>query len=353
MSELLNQLKTQINQAVLSELDTENAALICTESEVLFLNTNGLQRAPLLEIAKVSREAEELVISSANAELIRGVVRAEKEILAPFFAVVQAAGQRAHTKAAEARVSSIPEKLVSPIIPVQQQAESFHQDVRQAVPISKMSPVDFSMTNNTRASFENAGFWMRLLAAIIDGILVLVISSIVSSIFGFNSALVRFNEISRSLSTGTSSQALQTEALSLVAPILLTLVFSLLLNWLYFALFESSKQQATLGKMALGLKVSNLLEQPIGFGQATWRYFAKQIPSFVAVLVFSFSVLPLVPAISDPNSPAARAAAGSFLLLFLIGLLIVVVPLLMAAFTVRKQALHDILAKTLVIKPKN
>jgi uncharacterized RDD family membrane protein YckC len=352
MSELLNQLKTQINQAVLSELDTENAALVCTQSEVLFLNANGLQRAPLLEIAKVSREAEELVISSANGELIRGDVRAEKEILAPFFAVVQAAGQRAHTKAAEARVSSIPEKPVSPVIPVQQQPESFHQDVRQAVPISKMSPVDFS-TTSTRASFEIAGFWMRFLAAIIDGIFVLVISSIVSSIFGFNKALVRFNEISRSLSSATSSQALQTEALSLVAPILLTLVFSVLLNWLYFALLESSKQQATLGKLALGLKVSNLLEQPIGFGQATWRYFAKQIPGVVAVFLFSFSVIPLVPAISDPNSPAARAAAGSFLLLFLIGLLIVVIPLLMAAFTARKQALHDILAKTLVIKPKN
>lgn len=354
MSELLNQLKLQVNQPVLSELETPDAALVCTESEVVFLNANGLQRAPLLEIAKVSREADELVIASASGTLIRGVVKAEKEVLAPFFTVVQSAGQRAHTRAAEARVSNIPEKPLAPQIAettVQPRTDSFHQDLQQAVPMTKMNPVDFS-TTSTRATFENAGFWMRFLAAIIDGILVSIISSIVSSLFGFNAALVRLNEISRSLSVGGSSDAIAQEAMSLVAPVLLTLVFSLLLSWLYFALLESSKQQATLGKMALGLKVTNLSQQPIGFGQATWRYFAKQVPGLVAILVFSFSVIPLVPAISDPTSSEARAAAGGFLLLFFVGLLIFAVPFLMAAFTARKQALHDIMAKTLVIKAK-
>ncbi len=357
MSEFLNQLKLQLNQVVLSELETAEAALMCTENEVVFLNATGVQRASLLEIAKVNRVGDELVISSASGELIRGVFNADKETLADFFTVVQSAGHRAHTRAAAARVSSIPEKpvpvpaILAQAVPNQTvQSDSFHQDVRQAVPIAKMTPVTFETV--PKGIFENAGFWMRFLAAIIDGILVSVITSVVSGIFGFNAALVRLNEISRLVALGNSSAAIQNEALALVVPILLTMLFSLLLNWLYFALLESSKQQATLGKMALGLKVGNLSEQPIGFGQATWRYFAKQIPGLVAVVLFSFGIIPIIPAIADPSSSAARAAAGTFLLLFFVALLVAVVPFVMAAFTTRKQALHDILAKTLVIKPK-
>jgi uncharacterized RDD family membrane protein YckC len=354
MSEYLNQLKLNLNQPVLSELETPDAAMVCTENEVVFLSASGVQRASLTEIAKVNRQANELVISSLGGELIRGVFNADKEALASFFTIVKSAGQRAHTRASALRVSSIPEKPVPvPAIlaqPVLSQTDSFHQDVRQAVPIAKMTPVTFETV--PKGVFENAGFWMRFLAAMIDGILVSVISSVVSGIFGFNKALVRLNEISRSVTAGDSSVAIQNEAFSLVAPILLTMTFSLLLNWLYFALLESSKQQATLGKMALGLKVGNLSEQPIGFGQATWRYFAKQIPGLVAIILFSFGIIPFIPAIADPSSSAARAAAGTFLLLLFVALLVAVVPFVMAAFTARKQALHDILAKTLVIKPK-
>jgi uncharacterized RDD family membrane protein YckC len=355
MSEYLNQLKLNLNQPVLSELETSEAALVCTESEVLYLNAAGLQHANLTDIAKVNREGEELLISSVNGELIRGVINTDKEALANFFTVVQSAGQRAHTKAAAARVKSIPEKPAPIPAPLEMtppktvQVDSFHQDVRQAAPIAKMTPV----TNETpRGATENAGFWMRFLAAIIDGILVSVITSIISSIFGLNNAMTRLNEISKSVAAGGSIEAIQNEAVSLVVPILLSLVFSLLVNWLYFALLESSKQQATLGKMALGLKVTNMLEQPIGFGQATWRYFAKQIPGLVAAILVTFSIIPIIPAISEPTSEAARSAAGTFLLLFFVGLLISVVPFVMAGFTAKKQALHDLLAKTLVVKPK-
>ncbi len=353
--EFLNQLKSSFNQPILSELETPDAALVCTETEVLYLNASGLQRANLVDIAKVNREGDELVISSVGSELIRGALNTDKDALANFFTIVQSAGQRAHTKAAAARVSNIPEKPMPIPAPLEiapprtVQVESFHQDVQQAVPLTKMSPV----TNDApRAATENAGFWMRFLAAIIDGILVSIITSIISSIFGLNRAMERLNEISRSVAAGGSIQAIQNEAVSLVAPILLSLVFSLLVNWLYFALLESSKRQATLGKMALGLKVSNLDKQPIGFGQATWRYFAKQIPALVASIVLIVGMVPLIPVISDATSQAARAAAGTFLLLFFGSLLIWLVPFVMAGFTAKKQALHDLLAKTLVVKPK-
>ena len=83
----------------------------------------------------------------------------------------------------------------------------------------------------------------------------------------------------------------------------------LLLTWFYFAGFESSKWQATPGKQLLGLKVTNLNQGRVGFLKATGRHFGKIISG----------------------------------LIFLMGFI-------MAAFTEKKQALHDMMAGTLVVK---
>ena len=76
----------------------------------------------------------------------------------------------------------------------------------------------------------------------------------------------------------------------------------------YWAAFESSKWQASPGKMALGIKVTDLNGNRISFARASGRYFAK-ILSGLTLLVGYF----------------------------------------MAAFTARKQALHDIIAGCLVV----
>lgn len=88
----------------------------------------------------------------------------------------------------------------------------------------------------------------------------------------------------------------------------LLLLLNIIVGWLYFALMESSKKQATLGKLALGIIVTDLAGQRISFGAATGRYFGK--------------ILSWVP-----------FCAG----------------FVMAAFTERKQALHDVLIGTLVL----
>lgn len=85
-------------------------------------------------------------------------------------------------------------------------------------------------------------------------------------------------------------------------------LLNIIVGWLYFALMESSTKQATLGKLALGIIVTDLTGQRISFGAATGRYFSK--------------VLSGVP-----------CCAG----------------FVMAAFTERKQALHDVVIGTLVV----
>jgi len=77
---------------------------------------------------------------------------------------------------------------------------------------------------------------------------------------------------------------------------------------LYYAVQESSRYQATIGKRALGIKVTDLEGRRIGFGHALGRWFA---------------------------------AALSYLTFY--------VGFFMAGFTERKQALHDYVANTLVV----
>ncbi|HYE17206.1 MAG TPA: RDD family protein [Tepidisphaeraceae bacterium] len=79
--------------------------------------------------------------------------------------------------------------------------------------------------------------------------------------------------------------------------------------WLYFAIMETTDARGTVGKQALGLKVVRLSGKRLGFWRASGRYFAKLLS-------------------------AAPALAG----------------FLMAAFTEKRQALHDRLAGTLVVR---
>ena len=78
--------------------------------------------------------------------------------------------------------------------------------------------------------------------------------------------------------------------------------------WLYWAGMESSTKQATLGKMVHGIIVTDLEGNRILFGKASGRYFGK-----------------------------------------IISFLILGIGFVMAGFTEKKQALHDIMAGCIVI----
>lgn len=79
-------------------------------------------------------------------------------------------------------------------------------------------------------------------------------------------------------------------------------------RWLYFALMESGPNQATLGKQAMGLKVTDDYGQPITFARATGRFFGGAVSNIILGIGY-----------------------------------------MMAGFTERKQALHDLMANTCVV----
>jgi uncharacterized RDD family membrane protein YckC len=142
-----------------------------------------------------------------------------------------------------------------------------------------------------------AGFWLRFAAYFID----IILLNLVAIVIGLGIGIV----------TGVVVGLVDHDALQTVTTILqcVMFVFILALVWIYFAAMESSKYQATLGKMALGLCVTGRQGNRIGFGRATGRFFGKFVSGAI----------------------------------FLIGYM-------MAGWTERKQALHDMLADTLVVR---
>lgn len=142
------------------------------------------------------------------------------------------------------------------------------------------------------------GFWIRFVAYIIDAFVLLVPATILVGLFVGFVFLIH----------GSMDDE------ELPAPIILAALLMaaalIVINWLYEALMTSSPRGATLGKMALGLRIVRVDGTQLSFGRATARHFAK------------YMVTPMVP---------------------------LAIGYIMAAFTNRKRALHDILADTLVI----
>ena len=115
------------------------------------------------------------------------------------------------------------------------------------------------------------GFWWRVLAAIIDGIVLQIAWSVISGVLGFG-------WMSESYMTDFSGGRAMGASFYQPAGI------SLVTNWLYYALMESSKFQATVGKLAIGLVVTDLEGKRISFLRATGRYFAKILSAMIMLI---------------------------------------------------------------------
>jgi uncharacterized RDD family membrane protein YckC len=149
-----------------------------------------------------------------------------------------------------------------------------------------------------------AGFWLRFVAFIIDSIVLTVILGI---LVGVGVLLVGFTYI-RSATNGMNPE--DPAFASMIFGWVMLLSFALVIPmWLYFAGMESSAHQATLGKMALGLIVTDVNDRRISFGRASGRFFAKLINPYTLYIGY-----------------------------------------IMAGFTQKKQGLHDMIASTLVLR---
>jgi uncharacterized RDD family membrane protein YckC len=157
-------------------------------------------------------------------------------------------------------------------------------------------PIEVAPTSHV----HYAGFWLRFFAIIID-------SAALSIILW---PLMFWMFLRAGLITLPPGQPLgQEEIMQRAGTVFAVEAIVFVAVGLYYSLMESSPWQATLGKRALGLQVTDLHGNRVSFGRATGRYFAK----IVSGLTLSIGYL-------------------------------------MAGFTRRKQALHDIISECLVIR---
>jgi uncharacterized RDD family membrane protein YckC len=149
-----------------------------------------------------------------------------------------------------------------------------------------------------------AGFWKRLVAIIIDGIIIGIVQTFIfvpilgALGFGF------FNS-QPDLSNPEEAAGMLGAMMAAFGAIW---ILSLVIQVLYYTFMESSKFQASVGKMALGIIVTDMNGAKLDFSKALIRNLCRIISNFT----------------------------------MLIGYII-------AGFTEKKQALHDIIAGTLVV----
>lgn len=160
-----------------------------------------------------------------------------------------------------------------------------------------------SVSPHWRPAATYAGFWLRFVAAILDSLILSVISSALSlpllGLTGIGAAL-------HNIHPGRELDPALLAAILAAVPMLIA--FGLVTKWLYFAYCESSEWQATPGKKVLNLRVTDLNGQRVSFGRASGRFFSK-----------------------------------------IISTLTVMIGYIMAGFTEKRQALHDMIAGTLVL----
>jgi uncharacterized RDD family membrane protein YckC len=152
---------------------------------------------------------------------------------------------------------------------------------------------------------EYAGFWLRLVALLIDNMILglgffLVLIPLIF-LTGLRTFLDNFHPNEDMNDVGI---------FMLIVFFFLAATGALVLTWLYHALMECSQWQATVGKKALGLVVTDLDGQRVSFGRATGRHFGKMLTNLIPALI----------------------------------------GYIMAGFTEKKQALHDMLAGCLVLR---
>ena len=134
-----------------------------------------------------------------------------------------------------------------------------------------------------------AGFWKRFAAYSIDGLLVGIVGAVIGMMLGITAGIGRHGP-----------GAISADQASLQ-------MLSLLLGVGYFSYMHAA-YGATLGKMAVGIKVVRSDGEPISILRGIGRYFA-----------------------------------------WILSYIIVLIGLIMAGFTERKQALHDMICDTIVV----
>jgi len=136
---------------------------------------------------------------------------------------------------------------------------------------------DFERELFERDYYEYASFTIRSLASLIDGVIMFVIMLAITipvfMIMGIGFAPM-----------GMGGNRNDGFSLSLLLAIVLWAFLIIIVWWLYYALFESSRYMGTPGKLIFGLTVTDDDYERISFARATLRYFLMSLTNTILSL---------------------------------------------------------------------
>jgi uncharacterized RDD family membrane protein YckC len=164
-----------------------------------------------------------------------------------------------------------------------------------------------TVTSAPTTTVTYASFGSRFLAYLIDIVIIGCINFIVVA------PIMGILGLGVAAQVQDGGQISEEQAIGMIAGLVTAIFSAMIAVWiislLYFAIMESSKTQGSVGKMALGIKVTDLDGNRISFGKAFLRSIGKVLSQWIAYIGY-----------------------------------------IMAAFTEKKQGLHDMIAGTLVLK---
>ena len=163
--------------------------------------------------------------------------------------------------------------------------------------------------SGARGQFLYAGFWLRAIAYLLDSIImgaaIIPLFIVFAMMTGAAAHLHNLGNFPR------NGQPPDPALVAALISIIFTLAaVAILITWLYHAYFESSTWQATPGKKVMSIYVTDLNGQQLSFLHATGRFFSKIVTGLIPLFL----------------------------------------GYIMAGFTERRQALHDMIAGTLVLR---
>lgn len=164
-----------------------------------------------------------------------------------------------------------------------------------------------ALPSTTAATLEDyAGFWKRVAAYILDFIILYIPSMLLQKAMGGDAAEAAMKQAQLA---APGDPHVMLDALSqFYTTMMPAILIMTVVTWLYFAFCESSAWQGTIGKLAMGIRVTDMQGARITLPRALGRYPAKYLSAFIFGVGF-----------------------------------------LMVAWTQRRQGLHDLVVNTLVL----